>query len=460
LDPLMAKGVPAIYDFYHFVLQQKAFAEVSPAIASVMEPVSTFLGPQIAAYEVVRLDQPDSLGTLYQSLLRDGMEMPEERFEAELPTLLVASTHHLLEQMVQADRTLLGDAAPAGRSKLARVLQSTVAKSKSVPAIAATPTPAWGQLQVATMLKEPPEVVRRFAEYYVGAGVGQVNIYFDQEDDPAMEAVRHMPQVRVRTSTVAARGGKRRMAVEARQSDCYTHAYRKMKSGWLIVCDADEFCHGAPSLPALLQSCPKTQRVLRFHSSEAVWSEGSDISKPYSADYVRLPIWDDHWAVVSTGLSPEVNAMFRRGLLSHRSGKYAVRAGHKVERLGIHKVFFADGDQALQVDPSLPSGLCVHFDAISYKHWRAKVANRLRKGHGFVGFDIARKTQLQTLSALDESQIEGVFRQLYGVSQDMREVLAASESLRKLQIFEKLNLSCTPEDQAGDLPVDNPMTES
>ncbi|MEM6467680.1 MAG: glycosyltransferase family 2 protein, partial [Pseudomonadota bacterium] len=408
LDALVEQGVPEVYDFYHFIAMQETFAQVSPAIKSVMEPVSTFLGPDIRPYEVIRLDNTAQRKALWHSLLRDGVEVPDETFQAELPTLLVTSTLLRVEEMAQADRTLLGDHTPAEGSQLAHLAQTCLETSRKVPALAVSPTEAWGQLQVTTMLKERPDVVKRFADYYTAAGVGQVNIYFDNETDPAMDVVRDNPRVRVRTSTVAARGGVRRDAVEARQSDCYTHAYRKMKNGWMIVCDADEFCFGEPSLPELLRTCPKHQRVLRFHSSEAVWSDGADITEPYSADYLRLPIWDDHWAVVSTSLSPEVRAMFRRGLLSHRSGKYAVRAGFKVERLGIHKVFFADGDHALQVDPALPSGLCVHFDAISYSHWRAKVANRLRKGHGFVGFDIARKRQLATLSVLDEQEIESV----------------------------------------------------
>ena len=425
-------------DFDTFIRDIRLYKRASPRIFRQLNHLEMFIGTDLSFYDKIfdlsNLDEvSDWLVMRSGQLDLDPLTPPKHTWRE----FFSAETMALLHQETARDYKLLEgvfsfDASPVQKLRIPPVTEP-LPPVKTIKLHTAKPS---DELSIVSLMYEPPDVVRKFVDYYTKLGCGRIFLYFDDPSDPMLNAFDDHPNVFTVACDDAFWKGKRKTAVEGRQSHCFTHAYRNLDKGWLIVCDADEFVTADKPLPEFLAEVPVNQRAVRATAAEAVWSTEQENLGPYTAKYLRMPIFDGIWPYVKHKLYDENIHLFRKNLLSHRSGKGIVRAGYKIRKIGIHHAEFTDGYSPMRVQPHHLVTQLVHFDAISYELWRRKLERRMEKDHGFWGLDQARLSQVDYYRKISEDEFRAKFEQTYCVTPDQINLLTRMGSLKKLEIFD------------------------
>ncbi len=294
-------------------------------------------------------------------------------------------------------------------------------------------------LTVTTMLKEHPDLVRRFVSYYKDIGFSRINLYFDDPQDPMIAELKDDPIVVSHPMDEKFwEGRERRNALEARQTICFMEAYERQKDGWMFFCDADEFLWPNGSMHDFLETVPEDQALVRARSCEPVWRASSDINTLFSADLVRRPFYKAVWRQIGERLyGGEGKEFFKWGLLSHIVGKYMVRCGEDIQRFGTHKAFFRDGRyRHVTEEPGAASMYLIHYDAMSFPHWAGKLDRRLVKGHSYAGQTDQRILQVKAYQkAKKRGETEKLFRRLYTLGEEEERLQGFYGKLFELKAF-------------------------
>ena len=437
INRIKAEKLDLSPDFDTFVRDIRRYKRASPRIFRQLNQLKMFLGRNLAFYDKVfdltSLDEVSDWFVMRSGLLDlDPLKTPNKAWRE----FFSAETLKLLQKETARDYRLLGgifgfDTSPIHQLRIPPATEPRK-PIKTIKLHTAKPT---DELSIVSLMYEPPDVVRKFVDYYTKLGCGRIFLYFDDPSDPMLGAFGDHPNVFTIACDDDFWKGKRKTAVEGRQSHCFTHAYRNLDKGWLIVCDADEFVTSDKPLPELLAEVPANQRAVRATAAEAVWSTEQETLGAYTAQYLRMPIFDGLWPFVKHKLYDENIHLFRKNLLSHRSGKGIVRAGYKIRKIGIHHAEFVDGYSPMRVRPHHLVTQLVHFDAISYELWRRKLERRMEKDHGFWGLDQARLSQVDYYKKLSEADFRAKFEQTYCVTPKQIDLLSRMGSIKKLDIF-------------------------
>ena len=440
LAAVQAAGLNANPTLASFVRNVAAYKAVLPNIHDTLETQDSVVGRDLTIFDqILRIDQIEPVSEFFVDQIDAGLDPTVGVIAFTPPKLITKDAFDAAKQVTKSTYDAYGDDVEVTGS----VFLQSYGKNPSAPPKLARGPAADGGLHVVCMLKETPEVAQRFVDYYQALGCESINLYFDDPEDPAASIVDGKDRVVVNRCGTEFWGGKRRKAVEGRQTDCYNHCYRKLsdRDGWLIVCDADEFVTGGEiSLPALLQTVHDDQRIIRFRSAEAVWTTDAADFSAFSAKFVRMQVGPTVWAAISEKKSAEVRTGFRRGMLSHGSGKYAVRLGLEGAKPTIHQVHFADGYDAMRPAGATAAGLLVHFDAISYAHWQRKTENRLSGTSGFAALGQAREAQMNIYRAFNDEDRLSLFLEYYGIDSESFAALSSVGALYELDIFAGLPL--------------------
>lgn len=294
-------------------------------------------------------------------------------------------------------------------------------------------------VSVCALVREPPEVIVPFVRYYLDLGVRSIFLFFDEPTDPTQYLFLGDPRVRPIACDGAFWGKDGRPdGIERRQRRCYTAAYAAVSSGWLLVCDGDEYLWFPGGLQALLEHVPSEQAVIRADTVEAVWGPGQQANQPFSANLARryTPGRGTQLAELVYGaMAP----LFTRGILSHTVGKYVMRAGLPVQMLKVHGPLFdaTTNGTGPQVSDAIRATL-VHFDAMSFPFWRRKMSHRVASLRSFGGMSGARRAQVERFedAGSDPKAQRRLFRQLYGVSEPQIAALDKRDLLVDLRLFD------------------------
>jgi hypothetical protein len=233
-------------------------------------------------------------------------------------------------------------------------------------------------LTVATIAREPVQVLSRFLRWHLAQGASRIIVFLDDPADPAQTALAGDPRVEFRPCTPAL-WASFSVSAEARftkrQRAAMTAAYREVADGWVMILDADELmwlC--GRSLPQGLASLSPDTPSLRIQTAEEVTLPGGDLA-------FRLPIArstvDAIYGVEAGLLRP------RFGLVGHPEGKSIHRAGLPGIRLKLHWAVTEEGTPvAGPVWGAAERAYLLHYFAPGYARWRDKMGWRAG-AHGF-----------------------------------------------------------------------------
>jgi hypothetical protein len=236
-----------------------------------------------------------------------------------------------------------------------------------------------------SLMRETPDVVRRFAAYYREAGADESLVYHDGPLPPELAALEVPGLVLVPCDDAfwGALGGERPDGLEDRQSATAQAGLARCRSSWLLVCDADEFVFGDRSIQDFLDRIPASVDSVSVPTAEAVWGPGDDLAAPFGSTYFRLK-WrsDKLWKGLRRLLYGEVGLHMKRGLAGHVLGKEFLRAGRSYSWIRCHSAL-RDGVNltrpAAGIDPDLAGMYVGHFDAVGFSRWTEKWRRRMER---------------------------------------------------------------------------------
>ncbi len=439
-DELEKLGLSSQPELSSFLVDFDTYSRVAPDAAQFVDIQRKTLGDDLGAYDhVLRLDREGELEAYLKSVTAKTLPVGLLTMDTQLPELLSEKALEALRMLTAGDYDLLKGRYDFDASEIHQIVWSSSDEPKDIRTIVRHDSPPLDWFHVVIIIQETPEVVRRFVNYYAAIGARMIHMYFDDPEDPSIEMVRDHPQVNAIRCDAEFWQGKRRGTFEGRQSMVYTRTYSQLEKGcWLLAVDADEFVASGKPLHDLFLNAPEDLRIIRFTSHEAIWTEDQDVTEAFSANHVRRRMMIPGWSEIRPFKKPELRDMFRKGILSHRSGKYAVRSGLEVDRLATHQVLFPDGYSGMRPPGNYKAGILVHFDAISYQHWETKFLRRLNHKHGFAGFGPGRKEQHDYLRQLDPKDYPAFHADLYKVPADEMKMMAHIGLVSRLEIFEGL----------------------
>ena len=281
------------------------------------------------------------------------------------------------------------------------------------------------------MMRETPDVIRRFAAFYRAAGAERILVYYDGALDDRGGMV---PDDVVLTECTAEFWKEtcvvgRPDHLEAAQGKVYSHAARTNTSDWLLVVDADEFLVGG-SIRSMLSRVPDEIEALRIRNVEAAWGPGDDITRPFASTDFRKPLPKKLFALLSWPLYGGLTPFFHRGLVGHSEGKHFVRREARGCEIQCHDSF-RDGRRLGRWAHDVVSGaermVVLHFDAISFERWREKWRRRFSGEAPANMMSPKRAAQLHRVeAAVTAGKMEALqlFRAFYGLTPWQRAILS------------------------------------
>lgn len=306
---------------------------------------------------------------------------------------------------------------------------------------------------VVALMKEDPEIVRRFAAHYVRIGAERVFIYYDGEIPPEVAA---LPDVALPGVVLTAcddafwadRPAPRPVAIQERQEVIYTMTYAALESDWLFVCDADEFVIDRMPVGAFLDRVPEEVQGVVLVPAEAVWGPDEDIEEAFGSTWFRRPDFGPSgkgWAELRAGfrLYGLAGIMSRKGILSHVQGKQFVRAGQPFEMIGLHRAVLGGrniGTWARDISPELGQVELAHYDAISFERWYMKWERRFRNDNRAAKMRRSRRRRLQynlirSAMAFGRAGARRIYRRMYQLSPRQMRLLEKNGQLFQTRIF-------------------------
>lgn len=304
----------------------------------------------------------------------------------------------------------------------------------------ATSAPSWAT--VSTM-KESPEIVMDFIAHHLLLGACEIIIFFDDPDDPAIERVEHLPQVRaIRCDAdfVAARG-KHPPGLPARQKIHAAHAYAMTRADWIIHIDADEFIAADRPVGAVLAGAEAD--VVRLAPFEALATpDGGKGDAPEHYYRGALPRGRKGSRLAREAYAPFEHCL-AQGMLSHQAGKFFVRTGIAGMALAVHGPFL-NHDRAPHQETAAMRLL--HFHGGVYDTWRRHLDRRLSDDAGGTysgrlaakGGQTTNLTLLATLQDLHRSEGEAGLERFFRVACTYgpeKRALAAASALTQANLW-------------------------
>jgi hypothetical protein len=285
-----------------------------------------------------------------------------------------------------------------------------------------------------SLMRETPDVVRRFAEFYHAAGADEILVYSDGPvDGLASLDVPGLVVIEADEAFWTGLLGERPPVLEVRQSKVAGDGLRRCRSDWLLVVDADEFVFGDRPIPRFLDGIPAGFDSVAVPTAEAVWGPGDVIDTPFGSTHFRL-MWqrDKLWKALG-GLvyGRAIARHMQRGLTGHVSGKQFLRGGRHYSWIRNHSAE-QDGKgitrMAPRIDPALGGVYVGHYDAIGFSRWREKWRQRIERDTIAANMSDARRAQMRMIAdslAAGEDETRALFRAFNGLSRGQYAALSA-----------------------------------
>ena len=296
-------------------------------------------------------------------------------------------------------------------------------------------------LAVVSMMRETPDVIERFIEYYRRLGASDILIYFDgpEAERPDVAGARFIMLTPQRLAALGSVGD----ALSDRQQCCFRDAYdHRVSADWMLVVDADEFVFGDCSLQELLDAVPEQVEAVVFPTAEAVWGPGDDPLEAFGCTVFRTP-WKGRGprARLARAVYGSLAPLLQNGVMGHSNGKHMVRTGRGIPFVGVHRSKRDGKDLTVPVarlGARFAGFRLGHFDAISKARWEVKWRHRI---DGVItnplGTETRRKQMKLVAAALAAGDGTAMFRRFYGLNRVQYSVLRAlGLCFRRTGLFE------------------------
>jgi hypothetical protein len=298
------------------------------------------------------------------------------------------------------------------------------------------------EFSVVAMMRETPDVVRRFVEYYRRLGAAQIYIYHNgpAEEFPAVAGA----DVTICTPEFWARRfvGPVTDSLDERQRICYRDCYARCGGDWLLVVDADEFVFGDRALAPLLARVPARVEAISFPTAEAVFGPGDRIEDAFGCSHFRVG-WrrERWWRLLAPLIYGRAAAMMNGGVMGHSVGKHMLRTGLDVTSIGGHRSQRGDtviGTPAAAAMPEFSGFYLAHFDALSLPRWEAKWRYRIDRVVVAPHMSPARRRQMEAIAqALATGRSAALFRRFYALGPvQFRLLTFGGTAFRRSGLFE------------------------
>jgi hypothetical protein len=308
-----------------------------------------------------------------------------------------------------------------------------------------------------SMMRETPEIVGNFVDYYRRAGARQILIYYDGTA-PEMRIDHPAEIVECNEAFWAERGGRPK-ALEDRQAMVYLAGLERCRSPWMLVADADEFVFGNLRVPDFLDRVPDEVDAVRLPTAEAVWGPGDTLGASFGATYFRTA-WPRGRVgrLLRRAIYGKVAALMPNGLAGHRRGKEFIRTGRGIDGIGNHtasrdgRLVTVDVDR---LDRKLQGMYLGHFDSVGRAHWERKWRMRAEERTHSVNMARLRLAQMGLfLGSMErgERAITDLFARYYSLTRLQYLALSALGRAfrRKIFVREREREPAPPSaDQAG-----------
>lgn len=290
---------------------------------------------------------------------------------------------------------------------------------------------------ITAMMRESPDVVRRFLDFYRAAGAEKIFVYFDGPTDTleGLDLTR-TELIECDDAFWQATCGDRPKTLSAALWVTHTRSAGRHNSDWLFITDADEFLTGG-SISTMLAQVPTDVEALRIRNVEAVWGPGDDIDKPFTSTHFRKPLPKKLFALLARPLYGRLAPFFHSGLVGHSEGKHFLRRGTPVSEIQSHDSF-RDGTRlgrwAHEVVPGAEQMVVLHFDAVSFERWREKWRRRFSKEMPSNTMSPKRASQLPRIEAAvnaGDPEALQLFRDFYGLTRWQKTILSLIGGLER-----------------------------
>lgn len=299
---------------------------------------------------------------------------------------------------------------------------------------------------VVAMMRESPDVVRRFVQYYRRLGASQIYVYHNGPAEELAPLAGGLAGVDVTVCTPEfwARhvDGPMTDSLDDRQRVCYRDCYDRCAADWLLVVDADEFVFGDRPLAPLLARLPASVEAVFFPTAEAVFGPGDRIEDAFGCSHFRVG-WNRQrwWGLLGPLVYGRAAPMMNVGVMGHSAGKHMLRTGLDVTAIGGHRSqrgATVIGMPAAAALAEFAGFHLAHFDALSLPRWEAKWRYRIDRVVVAPFMSPGRRRQMEAIAAaLAAGQGAALFRRLYGLGPVQYRLLAlGGAAFRRGDLFE------------------------
>jgi Glycosyl transferase family 2 len=253
--------------------------------------------------------------------------------------------------------------------------------------------PTWG---VVMTVNEPSALVISNAAWHISTGAQEVHLYFDRPNDPVLQTVAAIQQVRVvecNEEYWSRANVKRPHSQTRRQFINANDALKHCSVDWLAHIDADEFLLQNSPIQRELKSIQEIGAALHFDVRERVYFHNSSACSIFDGAFrsrSQMP------AALDRSIFGELNRYLQRGLLSHCAGKTAVPTNQDF-LLGVHSAYKGRrSGESRAASFKSKSTVLLHFDGMTPLHWIAKLLRyaRTTQQHGTSMFSKSRQCQI------------------------------------------------------------------
>lgn len=279
------------------------------------------------------------------------------------------------------------------------------------------------ELAIATLTNAPADTINHFIDDHLKLGVAKIVVYLDDPSSLNIHDIRQENRIDIISCDDEfwkSRGFKEKPSyVEFRQMEVFNEYYLKSEHPWLGLCDIDERFVPKTSFQDLFASIDDSIQELKATSWEAAWPTFADDVSDFSATYCRRPILSEDRLKWIERQKPLFFSLSDKGIVGHPYGKVILRTGIRNIKMRIHGAVKISGKSESLLKRKKNALHLLHYDAIGLHSWAKKFKSRLGPTAQMGGQAPHRKAITDLVSLSDDMDFrEGIFRELYGISDD------------------------------------------
>lgn len=324
------------------------------------------------------------------------------------------------------------------------------------------------KVATVTTIRAPLSQTLMFVNYHLNIGVSHMFLFFDDPNDPAVEALANSEKVTcIRcdsehwhnltsqselidrsklnwanlTANVTLEEETKKFGGSTYEKQLVhaNYAFKLAQQNgydWLIHIDSDELIHAKQPLDVLLSKIRKEIEILVINTAEAVPEQDEyesffeEVNLFKNKDFA----WQKYLAYFLGCQRVFQEGFYFRG---HRVGKSAIRTNADIQSVDIHFPIIAKGKTVKA--KKFRKAKLLHFDCCSFKEWKQKF---IRIYDGTTSFDVnnppRRKKQFAKFAEVyengDRTQLRKLYHHQLFLSKYERRVLGMLGLLKRIQI--------------------------